>query len=49
METITLSQAEKMYKKEIADNTINTEPTPHYNSLNQYCKMLEDGGYTIKK
>ena len=45
---ITKSKAEEMYKKEIADGTINTETTPHYNSLNKYCNMLRDGGFDVE-
>jgi len=48
MKKITKSKAEEMYKKEIAEEIINTETTPHYNSLNQYCNMLRDTGFNIE-
>jgi len=42
-------QAEQEYKKELAEGTINTCSTPHYNSLKEYCGMLRNMGYKIGK
>jgi len=44
---ITKSKAEQKYKRELSEGVINTETTPHYNSLNQYINMLKDMGYII--
>ena len=48
---LTLTQAEKRYKKELAMGTINTEEAgvPYYDSLNEYVRMLEDMGYEVIK
>ena len=45
---ISLYEAERRFKKELAENTINTETTPHYDSFNEYCEMLKEDGYIIK-
>lgn len=45
---ITLQEAERRYKKELADGTINTETTPHYDSFMEYCEMLRNMGYEIE-
>lgn len=46
---ITEFKAEQKYKKELAEGTINTGTTPHYNSFKDYCEMLKDMGYKISK
>jgi hypothetical protein len=40
--------AEERYRQEIAEGTINTADTPHYDSLNEYIRMLEDAGFEIE-
>lgn len=44
---ITKDKAEEMYRKEIEENTINTENTPHYDSLLEYIDMLKIVGYEV--
>ena len=44
---LTIYQAEQEYKKELAEGTINTCSTPHYNSLKDYCEMLKAMGIKI--
>ncbi len=46
---ITEFKAEQKYKKELAEGTINTDKTPHYNSFKDYCEMLKNMGYNISE
>jgi len=46
---IKYDEAERRYKKELAEDTINTKSTPHYNSLLKYIEMLKDMGYEVEK
>ena len=44
---ITKFQAEQEYRKELSEGTINTCSSPHYNSLKDYCEMLENMGNKV--
>lgn len=48
---MTEDEAERLYRKELAEGTINTEEegVPYYDSLNEYIRMLEDMGVKIKQ
>jgi hypothetical protein len=46
---ITKRQAEQEYRKELKEGTINTCSTPHYNSFEDYCRMLRDMGYKVSE
>lgn len=44
---MTEQEAEDLYKYELSEEKINTETTPHYDSFNEYKRMLEDMGVRI--
>jgi len=45
---LTRFKAEQEFKNEIMNESINTCSTPHYDSLEEYIKMLENTGFKIK-
>ena len=50
-DVMTRDEAERLYRKELADGTINTEKegVPYYDDFNEYMGMLKDMGIKIKE
>ena len=46
---MTYDEVEELYKYELEQGKINTETTPHYDSLNEFKRMLIDTGVEIRK